>query len=85
MELKILFFSEVNGRLIYVTLISDVILGIIAKTRKAFSVSIIGGADGPTSVFVAGKVGSDISAGLVIAGVVLITVVVAFGLRKLRK
>lgn len=62
-----------------------VILGIIAKTRKAFSVSIIGGADGPTSVFVAGKVGSDISAGLVIAGVALIIVVVAFGLRKMRK
>lgn len=45
--------------------------GINQKTKKAVSVSIIGGADGPTSVFLAGKVGGDFAVGLIIAGVVL--------------
>lgn len=45
--------------------------GINQKTKKAVSVSIIGGADGPTSVFLAGKVGGDFAVGLMIAGVVL--------------
>lgn len=62
-----------------------VITGVITKAKKTFSISVIGGVDGPTSVFVAGKVGSDISLGLITAGVILIVVVVACLLKKQRK
>lgn len=56
--------------------------GVMSKTKKAYSVSIIGGADGPTSVFLAGKVGSDISLGLMAAGVILIVIVTVVLLKK---
>lgn len=41
------------------------------------AISVIGGADGPTSVFIAGKVGTDfwialIAAGIVIAGIAVL-------------
>lgn len=68
-----------------ITGIMLVIAGAIMKTKKAVSVSIIGGVDGPTSVFVAGKLGSDISLGLMITGVILIAVVTIMGLRKQKK
>ena len=32
----------------------------VLKWKKQMSVSIIGGADGPTSIFLAGKVGNDL-------------------------
>ncbi|NLL78796.1 MAG: sodium ion-translocating decarboxylase subunit beta [Clostridiales bacterium] len=38
--------------------------------KKAVAVSIIGGADGPTSVFLAGKIGGNVTAGLGIVAVV---------------
>ena len=36
--------------------IGTVVVAITLLTRRAHSISIIGGADGPTSVFLAGKV-----------------------------
>lgn len=36
------------------------------------AISIIGGADGPTSIFLAGKVGADFSTAGIIGGIVLI-------------
>lgn len=38
--------------------------------RVAASVSVIGGADGPTSIFLAGKVGNSSFVGLIAAGIV---------------
>lgn len=32
-------------------------IGVTSMTKKAVAVSVIGGADGPTSVFLAGKIG----------------------------
>ncbi|MBO5371820.1 MAG: sodium ion-translocating decarboxylase subunit beta [Lachnospiraceae bacterium] len=52
--------------------------GIILKRKEAVSVSIIGGADGPTSVFLAGKVGNDFSEVGIVAGVVLVVVAMVF-------
>lgn len=52
------------------------------KSKAAYSVSIIGGADGPTSVFVAGKVGHlHKEAAAIVAGIVLIVAAVLL-LRK---
>ena len=41
---------------IIAVLIGTVVVAITLLTRRAHSISIIGGADGPTSVFLAGKV-----------------------------
>ena len=46
--------------------------GISAKIKGAASVGIIGGADGPTTVFVAGNVGDLFSIGVIIVGIILV-------------
>lgn len=48
--------------------------GIVLKVKRNMEISIIGGADGPTSVFVAGQVGSEFFVGLIVVGVVLFAV-----------
>lgn len=63
--------------------IMALIIGGAMKVIKPFTVSIIGGADGPTSVFLAGKVGSEVSGRLLIIGVVfLIFSVILLNARK---
>lgn len=52
--------------------IATVITGLILKANGQMSVSVIGGADGPTSIFVAGKVGSTSAVAGIVAGIVLI-------------
>lgn len=42
------------------------------KLKAASSVAIIGGADGPTSIFIAGKVGSPLYAAIVVGVILLI-------------
>lgn len=49
------------------------IAGIITKAKGATSI-VIGGADGPTSVFIAGKVGNGFGLGTIFAGVILVVV-----------
>lgn len=48
------------------------VIGIVMKVKGTMAVSIIGGADGPTSVFVAGKVNGDLSNLFIIAGVIVL-------------
>ena len=52
-----------------------VIYGMIFRAKDAVAVSIIGGADGPTSAFLAGKVGDGISLTLIVVGVVILAIV----------
>lgn len=57
--------------------------GGIMKVKENTAVSIIGGVDGPTSVFVAGKLNGNLAFGLIIIGIVLLGVaVIAFFKRK---
>ncbi len=42
----------------------------------AKSVTIIGGADGPTSVFLAGKIGSGFWIGIIVSAIVILLVTV---------
>ena len=44
--------------------------------KKAMTVSIIGGADGPTSIFLAGKVGATVFWGVYVLGFVAVLFVV---------
>ncbi len=46
--------------------------GIVTKIKGYMTFSIIGGADGPTSVFIAGKLGDGFSEGLLIIGCILL-------------
>ena len=50
------------------------VVGIIWKVKGKMSVSIIGGADGPTSVFIAGKVGGEYSAYAIIIGAIFLVI-----------
>jgi len=49
-----------------------VAFGIKFKMQGSGAISIIGGADGPTSVFLAGKVGDGFGMGSLFIGVVLV-------------
>ena len=60
-----------------------VIITVILKIKRQMSISIIGGADGPTSVFIAGKVGNTSVAVGVIVGIVLLVIGI-FMIRKKR-
>ncbi len=51
--------------------------GSVIVENDAVSISIIGGADGPTSIFLAGKIGRGVKAAGMIAGVAVIILVVA--------
>lgn len=56
--------------------------GLILKARGYMSVSVIGGADGPTSIFVAGKVGAGSAVTGFIAGIVLLAIGIFILIRK---
>ena len=58
-----------------------VVATVILKLKKQMSISIIGGADGPTSVFIAGKVGNTSAVAGVIVGALLLVIGI-FWIRK---
>lgn len=49
-------------------------IGIHWKSKAAVAISIIGGADGPTSIFLAGKIGDGMILGTILIGIVLLVV-----------
>lgn len=61
-----------------------VMIGIGSKVKKAISFSVIGGADGPTAVFVAGKLGTDFSIGMIAIGIIFIILIIIL-LRRNKK
>lgn len=71
---------DIIGCIIGFLLIS---IGGIMKAKEHAAVSIIGGADGPTSIFLAGSLNGDISIFLILTGViVLVITLIAFFKRK---
>lgn len=58
------------------------VLDIILKEKGQMSVSIIGGADGPTSIFLAGKVGNSSAVPEIIGGIVLLAIGIFMIVRK---
>ena len=57
-------------------------LSLILKVKGQISVSVIGGADGPTSVFLAGKVVDNSAVTGIIAGIVSLVVGIFMIVRK---
>ena len=51
-----------------------VISGAVMKLKGNTAVGVIGGADGPTSMFVAGKLNGDFSVMLILIGIVLLAI-----------
>ena len=58
--------------------------GISSKMKGTASVGIIGGADGPTAIFVAGNVGDGVSIGVILIGIMLVVAGVLI-YRKMKK
>lgn len=75
--------KDIAGRILIGLSIALVLVAVLVKgilrwntsLLVASSVSIIGGADGPTSVFIAGKVGEPIGLYAVAATVITITII----------
>ena len=63
--------------------IISVIVGVALKMNNN-AIAIIGGADGPTSVFVAGKLNSVLVSLLIAIGVVMLIVAIIFYLKRKR-
>lgn len=61
-----------------------VVAGLLIKRKAAMAISIIGGADGPTSVFVAGKVGKGFPPALIGLGV-LVLLAIGLGILRVRR
>ncbi|MCI6886239.1 MAG: sodium ion-translocating decarboxylase subunit beta [Lachnospiraceae bacterium] len=59
-----------------------ILTGIRFKFKQAMAISIIGGADGPTSVFIAGKTGNSFSTCLIAAGILVLIATLIWIIRK---
>ena len=83
---KILSIISISvGGLVLLGVAIPPIVGAVLKAQTAAgSVGIIGGADGPTAIFLAGTLGAGSVIVEVLIGVLLIAVGI-WGLRKLRK
>ena len=58
------------------------IMGITMRIKRCASISIIGGADGPTSIFIAGRIPSSIGIIGMVLGLLLFVLGVYFIFRK---
>lgn len=65
---------KILGIILMVIGIATTIVSTILKVKGQMSMSVIGGADGPTSIFIAGKVGSTSAIRGIIVGIVLFAV-----------
>ena len=59
-----------------------VYFGITAKLNEQKAIAIIGGADGPTSIFIAGKVGYGSILTIIIVGVIIIAGIIVIIKRR---
>lgn len=60
------------------------VFGIITKAKGVTSI-VIGGADGPTSVFIAGKVGNGFGLGTIFVGIILVVAGVVIFIKSKKK
>ena len=79
--------KDLTGRILIVTSILLALAATVSAIRAHMmmnaAISIIGGADGPTSIFIAGKVGTN--TWLVAAAIIAVLVTVVYFIRKRRK
>lgn len=51
-----------------------VVIEILLQMKESMSISVIGGADGPTSIFLAGRIGGNLSILVIIMGLILMLI-----------
>lgn len=56
--------------------------GGVMKMKENTAVSIIGGGDGPTSVFIAGELNGNLSISLILIGIILLAIALIFYLKR---
>lgn len=61
------------------------VIGIFLKLKNNIAVSIIGGKDGPTSVFFAGKLGDEPSILGIVVGILLVAVGIVLVFKKIER
>ncbi len=76
--------KKVVGGIITVIGLALAVTGIVTKAKGATSI-VIGGADGPTSVFIAGKVGNGFGQGTIFAGLILVIAGVVIFVKSKKK
>ena len=87
---KIFIGLIVLDAILLVINLADSIFGSVIRSIFSFystdasSIAIIGGADGPTSIFIAGKVGTP-REGLLLALIVAVTVTVVYAVVRKKK
>lgn len=82
MEGALVSMKKIIGVIIAIVGIIIAGFGISMKQKEAMAISIIGGADGPTSVFLAGKLGTTSFLAIIVVAVVLLAVRVAIIVKK---
>lgn len=76
--------SIVAGGLVLLSVIAPMVIGAILTSQMSDSVGIIGGADGPTAIFVVGTIGAGGVIVECVIGVLLVAVGI-WGLIKCKK
>ena len=69
-----LIVGSISGLILY--------FGIIVKLNEQKAIAIIGGADGPTSIFIAGKVGYGSILTVIVIGVIIIAGIIVMIKRR---
>lgn len=84
MKKMLSIISIIVGGLVLIGVVAPMIMGTILKSQMASSVGIIGGADGPTAIMVAGVIGGSSVIVEIVIGVLLIAGGI-WGLKKIKK
>lgn len=74
--------KRVFGLIAGVLGVITIAISVLLKMEESASISIIGGADGPTSFFIAGKVGAEFSTAGIIGGIALIILAIFLMVQK---
>lgn len=74
--------KRVFGLIASVLGVITIAISVLLKMEKSASISIIGGADGLTSFFIAGKVGAEFSTAGIIGGTALIILAIFLMVQK---
>lgn len=59
--------------------------GFFTRPKRVSTSTVIGGADGPTAIYVAGKVGNDFSMALIAIGILLVVFAVILFMKNRKK
>jgi len=84
MKKALSIISIIAGSLMLLSVVAPMIIGAILEAKATGAIGIIGGADGPTAIFVAGKLGAGSIIVEVLIGVLLVGIGI-WGIRKIKK